>query len=322
MNIKKLNVITGAALFALFTGGCSILGGGGKPMLVIGEHDYTAGVCRVIAASDASVIEEEYGTECWNTDAGETSFEEYMKPEVQDHVERVILYSLMAENEGEALTEAEGQIADSIAEKVWAGAVKDLTGAEKQDVIDASRAYMLSLKYYRSIENAVGTGEAEGLIVTGRQLVLCFDNDETHAKAQEKMQEVQEKLRSGMALNQLIPLYTQSDEIMVEYRKKDQNQWQAPLFSLNAGDISDVIELDDRLVLFQCIEKDPEDEVLEYRSELSEIRTQELLDTNVSEYIQSNSVTWNYDQWDKVDLSDLACAVEENLYYIYDSVTK
>lgn len=324
MMINRKKTVAIWAMCLLTFSGCGLFASDNSPMLQIGEHEYSAGVCAVLAAADASEIQAEYGIDMWGQTIDGVLYDDLMRSQAQDDVENILLFTSMARDEQVALSEGELQIADQITSRIMNSDTRKKSGADKAEVLEAAQAYCLAVKYQESIRTAADSSVQNDMkMITGRQLTLRFNDDQQRADAKRTITEVKEELRSGKTLNQLVSLYAMDDPIMVDYSLDETTEeWKKALFDLPVNQTSDVIELDDRYILFQRIDRNMDEEEADANQDAREKAEKNLLESTSQKYAADHEVIWDFDRWNEIQLADLAGAEEDQVFDLYKSMMR
>lgn len=234
-----------------------------------------------------------YGEEMWHYDFGGVSLEEHVKDVVLSKMAQIKIMNLMAEEQNIKLSEKEEKQVLAAAECYYSKLEDDLKSEEnitESIVQEVYREYALANKVYATITESadmeISDDEARTVTV---QEIRCSDQKET------------------------IKNYT---------RGSTDPAYEELLFSMDEGDVSDVIELEDGSYIVKCISTMDYEATQENKLVLAEKRKQEAFSKAYTEIAANTHSQFRDKQWEKITLNEEIHSTEANFFDIYDEYIK
>ncbi|QFJ53499.1 peptidylprolyl isomerase [Pseudobutyrivibrio xylanivorans] len=249
------------------------------------------------------------GVNLWTEDFDTDTMTGSIKDLTMEHLTRVFVLNLYAEEHEIVLTETEQKACQDAAKEYYSSlnsAEKSFTGASKKDIAAMYEKYVLAMKVYRSLMDSVDEEVSEDESRVMEAFVL-FVSDK------EKANEIQGMIDYGYTFERLASTYTELDSYQVTFARGEYpDEVDKVVFNLDTDEVSTAISADGGYYFFQCLDK--------YNEELSEANKQVIID-NRRKQVLNDIVTdleeryfsdMNTKLWDEIsfpeDVSELTSA--------------
>ena len=274
---KKIAVLclTGTVLCGSLTG-CAdntkivvTTGLSGNQLFKIGSATCTTPEIMVYLTTFFNEYVDTYGQEMWHYDFGGVSLEEHVKDVVLSKMTQIKIMNLMAEERNITLNDKEKSQVGAAAESYVELLTENLKEQEKITVEVAKKVYgeyALANKVYTTITEAADMeiSDDEARAVTAQ--VIYFKNWKMKNKEKTELteaetlkvvknaREVLRKANEGEDFSTLAVQYSDDKQTTKSYaRGSIEPKFEELLFSMDEGDLSDVIELSDGYYIVKCI---------------------------------------------------------------------
>lgn len=279
-----------------------------------------------------------YGVEMWDYDFGGISLEDNVKDVVLSKMTQIKIMNLMAEEWNITLTEQEQQQVKTAANHYYETletVLKEKENITKNVAETVYREYAVANKVYETITESADMeiSDDEARTVTVQAIYLknwkLKNNEKTAMSEQEKnaVKERAEKLlsriRAGEDFETLAESESDDKQITKSYaRDTEEAQFEEILFSMDAGDISDVIETQDGYYIVKCISTMDYEATQENKLVLAELRKKEAFSEAYAEIANHTHSQFRDKRWEKLTLKEEIHRTEADFFEIYEEYIK
>ena len=317
----------------VFTTGLS-----GNQLFEIGSLKCTIPEAMIYLTTFYNQYADIYGQEMWEYDFGGVSLEEHVKDVVLSKLAQIKVMNLMAEEREIKLDDKEEKQVLLASEKYYEVLEETLKKEEnitKEVVEKVYTEYALANKVYSYITEAadmeISDDEARTVTVqaiyfqnwkmkNGEKTVLS-ENELQRVKNTAK--EVLKKANEGESFDTLATQYSEEKQIVQHFgRGMTDTYFEEVLFSLDEGEISNVIETADGFYIVKCISTMDYDATQENKLVLAKQRKQEAFSNAYREVAENTHSQFRDKQWDGLTLNEETHATDANFFDIYDEFLK
>lgn len=279
-----------------------------------------------------------YGTEMWNYDFGGTSLEDHVKEIVLSKTVQIKIMNMMAADRKITLSEEEEGMAFAAAEEYFQTLTETLKEEEKitKDVVlKVYREYMLANKVYRSITQSAEMEISDDEARTVTAQIIYFKNwkiennekilmsESEISKVKNHAQNVLAQVREGADFESLALQYGDSKQTKKSFsRGSEAPAFEELLFSLNTGEISDVVELEDGYYIVKCISTMDDEATQQNKLVLAEKRKEEAFEKAYKEVEADTPEQFRKKQWERLTLKEEIHYTDADFFKIYNQFIK
>lgn len=298
-----------------------------KEVFKIGGMPCTVGEARLLLVNVKNQYEEAFGEEIWDQEIEGQAFQTYVKDMVKNQLAQLTCMVLYAGEEGITLSAEERELLGKAAEEYY----QSLT-AEEQELLGASQADVQRLyenlsvaeRLYdtltQDVEDEISDAEAKVIVVAHIFKDCTGASAEERAEKKRELEALQEQLfTQGADFTYLAEEH--SDDPKIEYafgRGEMEQSFEAAAFSLETGELSQIIETADGWHLIKCISDYDEERTRQNKEALLRKRKQEAFDREYAGYIKGLLSEFNQNAWGKISFEDLEAVDNRNLYEVYE----
>lgn len=345
-SMKKIAVLSlSAVLLSTSLTGCGrntkivvTTGLSGNQLFKIGSSTCTTPEIMVYLTTFFNEYVETYGQEMWHYDFGGVSLEEHVKDVVLSKMTQIKIMNLMAAERNITLNDKEKSQVSAAAEAYFTLVSEQLKEKEKLTVNIVKKVYeeyALANKVYTTITEAADMeiSDDEARAVTAQVIYLKnwkMKNAEKTAltdaetlKTANTAKEVLRKAKDGEDFSLLAAQYGDDKQITKSFaRGSVEDKFEELLFSMDEGDISDVIELNDGYYIVKCISTMDYEATQKNKVVLAKQRKQEAFSKAYNEIASNTHSQFRDRQWDSISLDEEIHSTEANFFEIYDEYFK
>lgn len=234
------------------------------------------------------------GVNLWNEDFDTDTMTGSIKDLSMEHLARVYVLNLYAEEQEITLSDSEKTACEKAAKEYYDSlnsTEKKFIGASKKDIQGMYEKYTLAMKVYNELMDSVDEEVSEDEARVMEAFVL-FVSDEKQAE------EIQGMIDYGYTFERLAATYTELDSYQVTFARKEYCQEiDDVVFNLDTDEVSTAISADGGYYFFQCLDKYNEELSEENKKVIIENRRKQVLediitDLEVKYFSDMNSVLW------------------------------
>ena len=346
INIKRiagiLTVMT-VALAATGLQGCSIGGKniaisgslGKNELIKVNSGKISKGEGIVYLINEKSDYEQTYGAEIWDKTIEGDSMEEYIKDNVKDELSKRKVLCIIAGNNGIELSGEEEELV-----KTYAAKYKEMLngttikGVSDEDIEAAYKDYVLSMKVYNELTKDKGEeiSDIDAKVIDVKSIYLktytldsegnkVYYTTEEIENTKNQMNDILNRLNGGEDFDALAAEFTQADSIEYVFGKGEMVEaFETAAFNLKTGEMSGVVTGDDGFYIIKCISDYMESETVANKERLLKESKEEYFISIYNEFIETASVRFNDEAWDKIELKDYSNVNADFFYEVVDLV--
>lgn len=293
-------------------------------MIRVGNIDVCYSEAMVYLRIAQEIYETEFGNDVWSYDlyGNGTTVGAVLKQEVLNQIIQLEIINVVASEKGitlsdDELYEVRNEAADYIqqipeSEKVAYGFTQDL-------VVRVFAANRLAEKLYETVTIDIDTDVSDEEAQQCKIDRLFLRNYGTDSKGnriplrdselediRNKMKELHEKALNGEDFYALADSNSDEDTIEFVIGRGDLSEAEEKIaFSLNDGEVSDIIELDDGYVILYCVDSYDEDATLQVKEQIIEQRRSDLFVELYTQWYSNYEVKVNMELWNKLELAPI-----------------
>lgn len=265
-----------------------------------------------------------YSEEVWKTDIDGQSLADKIKDMVLAKIAKVKVMNLMAQNYGLTLEDSEQERVDGAATSFYAtlnDKEKELIGVELDDVKKIYSEYALAKKVYdyviKDINTEISDDEARTITVMMIQIkTYSLDADGQPieytnsglADAYKRTLEIYEALtdeENPTEFESLAAKYNESDRIRYSFgRNQVDKRIEEAAFSLDEGQISPIVTLEDGYYIIKCVSVFDIDQTQANKAKILEERKSQHFSDVYDSFIQNLTKNLNHTLVDSIELID------------------
>lgn len=344
--IKKTAVLCLAALLctAAITG-CGAntkivvtTGLSGNQIFKIGSSACTRAEIMVYLTTFYRQFASAYGTEMWDYDFGGISLEDHVKDIVLSKMIEIKIMNIMAEDRKITLSTEEEAKAAAAAQEYYGALTETLKSEEKitEDVVlKVYQEYMLANKVYQSITQSAEMEISDDEARTVTAQIIYFKNwkiknNEKVAMSESELQSVKNtaqrvlsQVREGENFEGLALQYGDGKQVKNNFsRGSVEPAFEELLFSLNTGEISDVLELEDGYYIVKCISTMDYEATQQNKLVLAEQKKEEAFEKAYEEVEADTPEQFRKKQWQRLTLKEEIHYTDADFFEIYNRLIK
>lgn len=249
------------------------------------------------------------GVNLWTEDFDTDTMTDSIKDLTIEHLTRVYVLNLYAQEKEITLSEKEEKACEDAAKEYYSSlnsAERSFTGVKKKDVANAYKKYALATKVYKELMNSVDEEVSEDEARVMEAFVL-FVSDEAKAN------EIQGMIDYGYTFERLASTYTELDSYQVTFARGEYSkEIDDVVFNLDTEEVSTAISADNGYYFFQCLDKYNEELSEANKEVIIEKRRQQVLEDIVTDLEENNFSDMNTELWNNIvftdDVSELTSA--------------
>lgn len=348
--MKKINKKITAVLLALCLSaggvtGCAngsrivfTTGLSGDELFKIGSGKCTMPEIMIYLTTFYNRYTEAYGEEMWNYDFGGVSLESHVKEIVLTKMRQIEIMNLMAQERQISLSAAEEKRVAAAAEAYMQKLDGKLAKKEKitrKTAENVYREYALACKVYASITEAgdMEISDDEARAVTVQTIFfptwqisggerIGFD-EERKMEVLEEAGGVLKQLRAGEDFESLAARSGDGRALVKSYaRGETEQEVEEVLFSMDEGDISDVLETADGYLIAKCISTMDYEATQANKLVLAENRRSKAFSDAYRKIELHTPSQFRERLWEKVSLQGDFYRTDADFFEIYDEYVK
>lgn len=328
--IRKLStLLTCFFLLVIFTA-CGENGNGTKVVFTTGfgkdeVFRIGSGVCTVpemmvYLTNTQNQYESVYGSEVWNVSLEDVTMEENVKETVLAKLAQIKTMFLLAEDRGVVLSESERRQAERAAEEYYASLNEteiELMGVSYDTIEQLYKEYALADKVYQYIIQDVNPeiSDDEARTITVQHILFrTYTTDGTGSRIDyservkqtvyEKACEVrQQAVDEGYDFADLASRYSEDSTLTYSFGKGEMDiVFEETAFSLETGEISQVIETDAGYHIIKCISTFDREQTDLNKLEIVEERRREVFGQEYDAFVETLARQLNSKLWEELSL--------------------
>ncbi len=241
------------------------------------------------------------GVNLWTDDFDTDTITSSLKDSVMEHLTKVYILNLYADENDISLTDNESEACEDAAAEYYSSlnsAEKSYTGVHKKDIVTMYKRYALAEKVYSELMGSVDEEVSEDEARVMEAYVL-FVSDESTAE------EIQDMIDYGYTFERLAATYTELDTYQVTFARNEYPQEvDDVVFNLDTDEVSGAIAADGGYYFFQCLNKYDEELSEANKEVIIENRRQQVLNDIVSDLEEKYFSDMNTELWSKITIEN------------------
>ena len=274
-----------------------------------------------------------YGQEMWDYDFGGVSLETHVKDVVLSKLAQIKIMNLMAQERDIRLTAEEEKQVLEAADTYFDKLEEDLKKAEgiTEDVVkQVYLEYAIANKVYSAITESAEMEISDDEARTVTVQAICFYNwkmkngektalsDPELEKVKKMADQVLDQVSAGENFETLAAQYSEDKQIVKHFgRGMAESHFEEMLFSMDEGEVSDVIETSDGYYIVKCISTMDYEATQENKLVLAEQRRKEAFSRAYAEIAESTHSQFRDKQWNELTLNEEIHITDANFFDIY-----
>ncbi len=302
------------SLVSLFAVSCRGIELENKTMEVEG---YTEPQAMIIVANERNRYQNVYTDAIWNIEVdGDVTFDKYLISSVKSFMEQIKLINMMAEERGVTVTSKERDKIRQLSERYMEGlteADRAYIGADTDDVNKVYTDYFLANKMAELLTSSADSeiSDSEAKIIHVQQIVTA---SEKKAMALLKMIKI-----DGDDFETMARRYSEDETIDRELmRDREDDIYEKTAFSLDEGEISNIVEMDGKYYIIKCTDGYDEQATLERKDKLRKAILNKAFQETYSSFKAENNIRFGERFWNKIDFSEGKDSHVMNFFDLYD----
>ena len=306
---KRLGVFVFTLCLGLSMMGCAIgdkevyfgAHSGGRTVFKIGDMKCSKKEALVYLLNEKNIYGSVNGVNLWSDSYDTDTMLGSIKDLTMEHLTRVYILNLYAQEQEITLTDAEKESCKKAAGEYYASlnsAEKSFTGAKKKDIEKMYLRYALASKVYNELMNSVNEEVSEDEARVMEAFVL-FVSDE------EKAKEIQSMIDYGYTFERLASTYTELDTYQVTFARDDYpDEIEEVVFNLDTDEVSEAIHSNGGYYFFQCLDKYNEKLSEENKEVIIDRRRKQVLSDIVDELKERYFSDMNEKLWNEISFPE------------------
>ena len=314
---RMLSLLLSLLFSALLLFGCKGIQITGKTEDVPG---FTEAQAMVLLGSERNRYQNVFGPELWSLPISgqqEENYGEYFTARMKEFLQDVKTLDLLAEEKGIVVTSTEMESIRRASTEFYNALSEEdrsfMGNCTVKDVTDIYVNYFLACKTAEYLLSNINSevSDAEAKVISIQQIVV---SDEESAK---KLHE--SVTASGANFSYFARQFSENPEIdRTLYRKEEEDAYYQAAFSLEDGQISDVISQDGKFYIIKCVDSYDEKATEERKKRLEEAIRSGAFRRSYDSYAEQHIVRFREDFWKKIDLQKYPESKASNFFSLYD----
>ena len=308
-------------IFFLVLLSCLVLLSGCRGMELENKTEQVAGYTKaqamIVLANERNRYQNIYTPEIWDARLGDSDepFSKYMVQNVKQFLEQVKTLNLLAAERGITATSRERDAVRTLSEQFYSGlseADRAYVGCSLEDVQNLYMDYFIADKTAASLTAGAADelSDSEVKIIHVQQIVTA---SEKKATAFLKMVKI-----DGDDFSLMARRYSESDEVERELsRGSTENLYEKTAFSLEEGQISNIVEMDGLYYIIKCTDGYDEEATLLRKESLQTALLDRQFLSVYEPYRKEHTVKFTENFWNRIDFSEGTDCRYTNFFDLY-----
>lgn len=314
-----------AVMLAICSGGCRVgdeevtivRGMAEDEVFLIDGNVCKLPVMKLLLINNMNLNGQSYGIDLLKNEdlKVQKKFEQYVKKISMDEIAQIYSMVALAKAQSVTLTDEQKELAQ------WAGedCFKSLTddereylGITQEEVQDIYEKYALADKLYRSLVQDVNeeVSDDEARIMEIRQI---------YTSSEEQARKAVDELEKETEFSTVAANYNEADEISLTLQRGVlPEEAEAVAFSMENGEISQLIETDQGYYIFCCDNKFDEEQTQIHKKDIVEQRKQAALHAVYDPFLDTVSSKLNESVWKRISIREMEQFSFTDFYVIYE----
>ena len=283
-------------------------------------EEFTKGQVMIFVKEEKNKYETAFGKEVWNikSDTGNQTYKDYVLSNVKKYIESLMVLNLYTQDNGISLSSQELTQIDNATDEYYASLNdNDLSYMEcsREDIEQMFIDYRLAtLAIDQMTKNSdIELSISETKVIETNYIVL--NNRETAEKILEGIK------GKGANFSYYANTYTMEENKNIQKiisRGDDMSVIFPEVFYLASGEVSDILEHQNRFYIFKCISDYKEKESKERRIKILSLLKNKEFNEQYLNYYESNKILLGASYWKDIDMSSGDNLSNISFYDIYE----
>lgn len=276
-----------------------------------------------------------FGEQIWSVPIGDSTVESEYKETILARIAQIKVMNKMAAENGLELDSEECSLSDTAADEYFASLSKqevELMGVDVSLIRQLYREFALANKQYNSIISSIQPeiSDDEARAVSVKTILVktyssTVDGEkipytqQQRQEAHDRILEARQKLYDGTDFDVVAADYNEDTESMYSFGRGVMPQvFEDTAFSLQNGEISDIIETEYGYHILMCNSTFDREETEANKAGIIKQRQQEYFNEVYAEYVQTLTANLNKTLWDSVSYHQTKGVTTTSFFDIYD----
>lgn len=263
---------------------------------------YTLPQTMIVVAAERNQYQQIYTSQIWGVTLPDgKTFEDYLLGQVKEFLEEMKMMNLLAQKEEITITSAEKEELRKLSEEYFKSLTQedlDYLAIEEEDVRTMYEEYYLANKVVTELTKDMNLeiSDSEAKVIVVEQIVLSDP-----AVAGEVLLRV---LAEGADFEAIAREYSEDPMTTCQIGRGEQpGAREEAAFSLALGEVSQVVEENNRYYIMKCVSDYDEDATQERKAGLYQKRKKEAFDQIYRQFKEENPVVFKDDIWKDIKFS-------------------
>lgn len=307
--MKKALIIIMTLLLSLTMVGCGKVvfttGIGENNIMKVSGQTMSKGEALFAFLKGVHEYEESFGSEIWGQEINGMTMEDYLKSTIKARLIETKTMCLFAEEKGvktdSALLEEANASANSWIEKMGADYLNE-KGVSAEDVTNYFADELLSKKVYNTLISNVDYEISDADTKVIEVYYIFFGNEEG---AETTASAALERAKAGEDFAALVKEYSLDEEYDYVFGHNEAyKEFEDAAFSLEDGQISDIVSCENGLYIIKCIEDYMVEETKANREKIIDNIKKEAVEDEYIPFANEQALEFDNDYWDGLKVSD------------------
>lgn len=251
------------------------------------------------------------GTIDWNAKINdETTLQDFVMKKVKEDITVKYTLAALAEKKGITLSDVEITDISDMADEYYTSlneAEKQYTNAEKADVENIFKNYLLADKLYSQLTDHIGKNVSDEEARVIKIQYIRMNSDKTkESKIKSTYQDVTDLVYGGYQQFSREAKQYSEDDIVEKVLKKNEvtAAYEKEAFNLSNKEISNIIQDGKNYYLVYCVESYMENETAENKQSIISKMKQEEFNSQYNKFLEDAETDFNTDVWEDIELSN------------------
>lgn len=314
--VKRFGSFLIAFIIALCLYGCRGIELENKTEQISG---YTLPQAMILIANERNRYENRYSESIWDIRVGSdgTGFDKLIVQNVMEYMENLMELGLLAQERGISVTSAERDRLRYVIDDYMSGLTRedlDYIGCERDDVQKLYTDYFTACKLIEDIESGVDSdiSDSEAKVIKIEQIGTA---------EQKKALAILKRVKiDGANFSSMASRYTELDTIertLLKSSDEDEDLLERTAFSLEEGEISNILAMDDMYYIIRVVDGYAEEETAERKDMLQTAINNVAIEEVLAPYQEEHRISFTEGFWSEISFSDDGGSTVENFFDVY-----
>ncbi len=322
---SRLTAAALAVMLAAGSGGCAFGGDRVTISRSMSENEVFSiggGVCRLsvmklLLLNNMNLHGESYGIDLLQNEdlKVQKKFEQYIKQITMDELTQIYAMAALAEEQQITLTDEQKELVRWAGEDCFRSLGEEqqqALGITQEELQEIYEKYALAELVAQALTDSVNeeVSDDEARVLELRQI---------YTTAEDEIRQAHEELLAEQDFSAVAANYNEADEIALTVQRGDLPQAaETAAFSMEDGEISDIIQTDDGYYIFCCDNKYDEEQTQLHKQDIIEQRRYDAVHSVYDPYVKELHSRLNKGAWEAISIRELEQYPFADFQTIYD----